>query len=375
MRFISLNASRLRRKQSVDSDLDLLHTQLKLAQGALEETEAQLRRRDEELASIKTATSEASSVAAAQGNIEHPNAEAIQLLTAIQDTASFLEELACSFEAVDVEEGQDLCDLRLPKLISNTGNKSFQSILEHEGVRELHDKRFARAAAAMENDTQGNYKLQTPSILPSHTGWESTVAHLALHDEVFSSPSKEETTLEDHVPLKGLSAEDVIGKLSRAAKEIEQLLTLEKVRRLEVADSRAQELSSSVLLVDRVTDVELYLRRIQREIQANLMRVRLLDMRRDFVRRRFKAPDKLSSYTANDQLAISAGADFLRALQEPGTVAWRETRAAVPLDLHTVKKKDHRHLTDFSPLPRKIGNKPGLKTIVGMPDSTKTEIG
>ena len=164
-----------------------------------------------------------------------------------------------------------------------------------------------------------------------------------------------------------LSAEDIIGKLSRAAKEIEQLLTLEKVRRLDLTEYKAQE-GPSVLMLDRITDVELYLRRIQMEIQENLTRVKLLDMRREYVRRKFKTQDRLSSYSTTELLPISAGTDFLRAVQETGSMTWRETHVAVPLGLNTVKKKDHRHLLDFSPLPKKSG-KPGLKSVVGTLDS------
>ena len=360
----------------MDSDLELLHTQLKLAQGALEETEIQLRKKDEELAAIKSMTSESSSATAAMENNRSQSSEVIQstvLLTAIQDTAAFLEELASSFEDVAAEEAHDPCNIRLPKLISNTGNKSFQNILEHEEIRHRYDKRIARAAAAIENDTQGNAVAYTSPFLDGmQIGWESTVSQLALVDES-TSLSDDLADLEEQLQPKQLSAEDILSKLSQATKQIEQLLMLEKVRRLDIADVKAQDSSLSVLMVDRVTDVDLYLRRIQKEIQENLMQVKLLDMRREYVRRKFKAPDKLLSYTAIEQLPISAGTDFLRAVQEPGALNWRETRAAVPLDLQTAKKKDHRHLLDFSPLPKKSG-KSGLKAVAGLADSKSTEM-
>ena len=130
-----------------------------MAQGALEEAEVQLRRKDEELAAVQIAVSEGPSMSSAEGVNEPAELEAMKttvLLTAIQDTAKFLEDMVSAFDAVDMEDEHSLSDLRLPKLISNTGNKSFQSILEHEEIKELYDQRFARAAAAITNDTKGS---------------------------------------------------------------------------------------------------------------------------------------------------------------------------------------------------------------------------
>lgn len=124
----------------------------------MQDTETQLRMKDDEISLLNKTLHSNLFSGASKTNQTVVEAQQAQdralLMSAMHDTATFLQSLATSYKSAEEEDCSANC-FNLPKVITNTGNKSFQNILEHEAIKMIHKKRFDRAAAVMDNETKG----------------------------------------------------------------------------------------------------------------------------------------------------------------------------------------------------------------------------
>lgn len=189
-------------------------------------------------------------------------------------------------------------------------------------------------------------------------------SNLALLSEAHEKQDLNENIVDDRSTQQNLIPEDLISNLSAAVNDVAQLLATERIRDMDTVLQGNME--GSLLMINRVSDVQLYLRRIEMEIQELLMRIKFLDMRREFIRRNFKISNKLFS-TGDKSLSVAASSQFLKALQSPSPIILKDTQIDIPQDLHKSTKKNHKHLIDFSTMLK--NHSTSISDISGLQDS------
>lgn len=239
-------------------------------------------------------------------------------LSAIRCTVAYLRSVCAECVHFDASAEKAFA---LPRLMSSTGNKSFQSLLEHDSMRALAGLRRRRAADVMQLDTQG---------------WSSVRANLVAVDGAASVVAAD--------PIAAVESEDEVAQLLVAVSELSGLVLSSRVR------AAAAELGAPDPSLAQVTDVEGFVRRLQTGSQKHLQRACELERRREEVQRNYRnlSREKLQ-LEHRARLLASINADALQtASSEIAARLQADRRRLAPLGVDKPRVHTHKHLVDFA---------------------------
>jgi hypothetical protein len=288
--------------------------------------------------------------------------ETTAVIAALGETARFLEAIANDFKEPFISEATN--EFKLPRIVTNSGNKSFQNILEHESVRALVDLRTQRAAAAMSNDLKGTVRvfiIETffDSPIKFATGWNASLSTPAIDD---STGSAKNEAVEGEEANETNDPSQTLARLSKAANDISDLLAVWKIRNSDLVST--DEDPRAVLAAYKTSDIEHYLQRQQENIHLHLKKVKLLETRREFVLRHYKNKDRVVFVDHETKGLPELTPDALDSAAVMIQHTMQRRTNAVPEGIAKPKKPNHKHLLDFSPLKRSGEGHPSFQDLV-----------